>query len=190
MVRRSIALLALIIGIFVIGIGVAIGTISHHVSYQQVGKARILHYLNIPGTLHQTVSIQMENSETLYMLPLSNFTPAIDGKQLFQAGYVYASFAYDKGNTIPIDVTADTGTHLVGDAYRIVAITFSDAAGNQRVFSSGEYVEHPQGYDYNIWPAGFIVMGVGILLTLLGSIPLFVKKRVQPSTSNTYFPGD
>lgn len=179
MLRRTLALLALIIGILAIGLGVAIGTITHHVSYKHVENARILHYLFIPNDQYGSASIQLANSPTLYTLPLNNFTPRIDGEQVIRAGYVDASFFYDAGATIHIDTVANTGTHLVGDAYLIVSITFSNAAGDQRAFSSNEYRQHPHGYDYNTWPPGFITIGVGILLTIIGVL-LFRRKKQTP----------
>jgi len=190
MPRRIIAFLALVIGIIAIVLGIAIGTISHHVSYRHVEEARIIHYLTIPDETHQSVSIQLANDQTLYALPLSNFTPSIDGKQLFKAGYIYASFYYDIGLKIHIDVLADTGTHLVGDAYNIVSITFSDGTGNQKVFNSQGYIRHPQGYDDNTWPPGLITIGVGVLLVIVGVILFMRKERTRLSNNITGTPGN
>jgi len=177
--RRSPAFRTLII-LGVLGFigGLILGISSHQITYQSVGQSTIAHFLSSSDS--NTGYFQMDGSSTLYYISENDFTPAINGSQTFADGDTI-SFVYQPSDTTDIDITStNTSTVLHGTAYRIVQITASDGNGNQQVYTTPAYSQHPQGYYQNNWLAGIGIAIVGLLL-FIGAF--FVKSKPQPGFS-------
>lgn len=175
--RRSPAFRSLIVlgGLGII-IGLILGFTSHAVTYLSVGQSTIAHFLSSSDS--NTGYFQMEGSSTLYIINENDFTPVINGTQTFVNGDVI-SFVYQPDDTTDIDITSTIGTHLQGPAYRIVQITANNS-GQEQVYTTPAYSQHPQGYYQNNWLAA---IGIGLVGLLLFIGAFFVKSKPQPGFS-------
>ncbi len=170
MQRRSPAFFALIaLGVILLAVGIVYCLGSRQGQYRSVGQGSINHYLSADGTGY----LQMESSPALYIVHQDNFSPKLPTF----ADSDTVSFVYDPGETTAIDVKSTLGTHLVGTAAKVVAITANDTTG-QKTYTTPEYVNNPQGYDNNQWPIGIGLLVVGLLL--IGSS--FFLPRKKPVT--------
>ncbi len=179
MQQRSPAFFALIaLGVILLVAGIVYGLGSRHVQYKNVAQGSIAHYLSSDGTGY----LQMEGNSSLYIVHQDNFTPKLPTF----ADSDTVSFTYDPGETTSVDVKSTIGTHLVGTASKVVAITSSDTTG-QKTYATPEYVSNSQGYDNNQWPLGFGLLVIGLLF-ISGSFFLPKKKLsavITPSFANT-----
>jgi len=177
MQRRSPAFFALIaLGVILLLAGIVYGLGSRQVQYKSVGQGSIAHYLSSDGPGY----LQMEGNSALYIVHQDNFSPKLPTF----ADSDTVSFVYDPGETTAIDVKSTLGTHLVGTAAKVVAITATDTAG-QKMYTTSEYVNNPQGYDNNQWSIGIGLLIVGLLL--LGSSFFLPKKKlaaIPPTPAN------
>ncbi len=177
MQRRAPAFFAMIIlGFILLLAGIVYGLGSRHVQYKSVAQGSIAHYLSADGTGY----LQMENNPTLYIVHQDNFTP----KLATFADSDTISFVYDPAETMSVDVKSTLGTHLVGTASKVVAITAIDTTG-KKTYTTPEYVSNPQGYDHNQWPLGLGLLIAGLLL--MGGSFFLPKKKSPPiaTSSNT-----
>ena len=183
MQRRSPAFYALIaLGVVLLLAGIVYGLGSRQVHYRSVGQGSIAHYLSADGTGY----LQMEGNSALYIVHQDNFSPKLPTF----ADSDTVSFVYDPGETTSVDVKSTLGTHLVGNAAKVVAITASDTA-SQRTYTTPEYARNAQGYDNNQWPIGIGLLVVGLLL--IGSSFFLPRKKqatvavppVPPAQTNT-----
>ncbi len=173
--RIVLFLMPLIFGIISIAFGVMTGITSHQVTYQQGTKGVIAHFLAAQTTAY----LQMQGSPTLYIIHEQDFTPQINGVQTFTDGET-VSFTYTTSETTPINVTSKIGTHLVGTADTIVAITAYDP--NQpthalQIFMTAQYSKHLQGYYVNNWILGGGLLAAGF--ALCGISLLFMRPKKQ-----------
>ena len=167
MQRRSPAFFALIaLGVILLLAGIVYGLGSRQVQYRSVGQGTIAHYLSADGTGY----LQMEGSSALYIVHQDNFSPKLPTF----ADSDTISFVYDPGETTAIDESSTIGTHLVGTAAKVVAITATDTAG-QKTYTTPEYASNAQGYDNNQWPLGIGLLVVGLLM--IGGSFFLPKKK-------------
>ena len=176
MQQRSPAFFALIaLGTILLIAGIVYGLGSRHVQYKNVAQGSIAHYLSADGTGY----LQMEGNSSLYIVHQDNFSPKLPTF----ADSDTVSFTYDPDETTSVDVKSTIGTHLVGTAAKVVAITSIDTTG-QKTYTTPEYASNSQGYDNNQWPIGIGLIVVG-LLCIGGSFFLPKKKAVSiPSFAN------
>ena len=168
MQRRSPAFFALIfLGVVLLFAGIVYGLGSRQVRYRSVPQGSIAHYLSSDGTGY----LQMEGNPALYIVHQDNFSP----KLATFADSDTVSFVYDPAETTAVDVKSTIGTHLVGTAAKVVAITAIDTGG-QRTYKTPEYTSNAQGYDHNQWPLGIGLLVFGLLL--LGSAFFLPKKKL------------
>ncbi len=170
MQQRSPAFFALIIiGVLLVIAGLIYGLSSRQTSYKSTPQGNIAHYLSSDGTGY----LQMEGGSALYIIHEDNFTPKIasfaDGDTI--------SFVYDPGETTAVDVTSTIGTHLLGNASKVVEIT-ANATNGPTMYKTPEYTANPQGYNHNQWGIGIALMIVGLLLAV-GSF--FLPKKKFPA---------
>lgn len=167
-------------GLLVVGLGLLVGWQSHQVTYRSSGRAPIAHYLSDPQT-HEGY-LQLAGSPTLYLVREQDFTPPIRGtatlKDLMLVGLVYRP-----DESTAIDVQARMGTHLVGQAYTVVALTLYDLNGTvTQAFTSTLYREHPQGFYENDWPLGAAISLPGAAIAVGGGISLWGRRgRKEPT---------
>ena len=167
MQRRSPAFFALIaLGVILLLAGIVYGLGSRQVQYRSVGQGSIAHYLSADGTGY----LQMEGNSALYIVHQDNFSPKLPTF----ADSDTISFVYDPGETTAIDENSTIGTHLVGTAAKVVAITATDTTG-QKTYTTPEYASNAQGYDNNQWPLGIGLLVVGLLL--IGGSFFLPKKK-------------
>ncbi|GAC1426238.1 MAG: hypothetical protein NVSMB54_12550 [Ktedonobacteraceae bacterium] len=179
MQQRSPAFFALIaLGVVLLLAGIVYGLGSRQVQYKSAAKGSIAHYLSADGTGY----LQMEGNASLYIVHQDNFSPKLPTF----ADSDTVSFVYDPEETTAIDVKSTIGTHLVGTAAKVVAITLSDTAG-QKTYTTPEYASNSQGYDHNQWPIGIGLLVVGLLL-VGGSFFLPKKKRQVPPPPRVNIP--
>ncbi|MBX5448496.1 hypothetical protein [Thermogemmatispora sp.] len=175
-------------GLLVIGLGLIVGWQSHQVTYRSSGRAAIAHYLSDPQT-HEGY-LQLEGSPTLYLLREQDFAPPIKGtttlKDLMLVGLLYRP-----DESTAIDVQARMGTHLVGQAYTVVALTLYDLDGRAiQEFRSTLYRQHPQGFYENDWPLGGAISLLGAVVILAGGIRVWRgqdqrgRRRQQPGQAS------
>ncbi len=177
--RILLFLTPLIFGIVSVIFGIIIGTTSHQVTYQQGKKGVIAHFLATQTTGY----LQMQGSSTLYVIQEQNFTPPINGVQTFTDGETI-SFTYTTDETVAIDVTSKIGTHLVGTASTIVAITAYDPNQQtqaQQIFMTTQYSQHPQGYYHNNWGLGGALLLAGLVLCGLSILLMRPTKKTISS---------
>ena len=168
MQRRSSAFFALIaLGVVLLAAGIVYGLGSRQVQYKNVAQGSIAHYLSADGTGY----LQMEGNSALYIVHQDNFSPKLPTF----ADSDTVSFVYDPSETTAIDVKSTIGTHLLGTAAKVVAITTSDTTG-QKQYTTPEYMSNPQGYNHNQWPLGIGLLVVGLLL--IGGSFLLPKKKL------------
>ncbi len=182
MQQRSPAFLALIaLGAILLVAGIVYGLGSRQVQYKSVPQGSIAHYLSADGTGY----LQMEGNSSLYIVHQDNFSPKLPTF----ADSDTVSFTYDPAETTAIDVKSTLGTHLAGNAAKVVAITSSDTTG-QKTYTTPEYTSDPQGYDHNQWPLGLGLLALGLLC--IGGSFFLPKKKVQaavaPSFASTPMP--
>ncbi len=169
MQRRSPAFFALLaLGVVLLVAGIVYGLGSRQVQYKNVAQGSIAHYLSADGTGY----LQMEGNSSLYIVHQDNFSPKLPTF----ADSDTVSFVYDPSETTAIDVNSTIGTHLLGTAAKVVAITTSDTTG-QKQYTTPEYASNPQGYDHNQWPLGIGLLVVGLLL--IGGSFLLPKKTLS-----------
>jgi len=156
------------LGILGIIFGMVYGPNSHHITYQDVERGTIAHYLSN----NELGYLQMVDSPILYILHETDFTPIIQGMKTLIDGDEIA-FKYQTINTTNIDVTSDTGTHLSGIAYNIVQVTFYDTNMIQN-YATSTYIQHPQGFDSNNWEIGIATILAGLVLIMAS---FFLKRQ-------------
>ena len=167
MQRRSPAFFALIaLGVILLLAGIVYGLGSRQVQYRSVGQGSIAHYLSADGTGY----LQMEGNSALYIVHQDNFSPKLPTF----ADSDTISFVYDPGETTAIDENSTIGTHLVGTATKVVAITAINTTG-QKTYTTPEYARNAEGYDNNQWPIGIGLLVVGLLL--IGGSFFLPKKK-------------
>jgi len=181
MQRRSPAFFALMaLGVILLLAGIVYGLGSRQVQYRSVGQGSIAHYLSADGTGY----LQMEGNTALYIVHQDNFSPKLPTF----ADSDPISFVYDPGETTTVDVKSTLGTHLVGTAAKVVAITANDTAG-PKIYTTPEYARNAHGYDNNQWPLGIGLLVVGLLL-LGGSFFLPRKKLAAMAIPATPAPAN
>ncbi len=158
--------LALILGIVALFFGFLVGNTSRHVTYASVGRGQVAHYLI--AQLDNIGHLQLTIGPTIYIVDERKFTPKFDGRSAFAHPYKGIVLVYDSSYTTHVDTQTPGGTHLMGEGYHIVQITYFNEDGGQQVFTTGPYKLHPQAYDLNNWQSGFIIMGVGGVLAITG----------------------
>ncbi|WP_052889131.1 hypothetical protein [Thermogemmatispora carboxidivorans] len=170
-------------GLLVVGLGLVVGWQSHQVTYRSSGRAAIAHYLSDPQT-HEGY-LQLEGGSTLYLLREQDFTPPIKGTATLK-DLMLVAVLYRPDESTAIDVRARLGTHLVGSAYSVVAVTLYDLNGVvTQQFTSGLYRQYPQGFYENEWPLGGGVSLLGMVLVLGGGASLWRWRRERGGGQTT-----
>lgn len=177
--RSALFFFMLILGAAALAGGLFLGSSSHQVTYQNVGRGIIAHYLVGQGTGY----LQMTNTSTPYIVRESDFMPRITDTTTFHDGDI-VSFIYDSGATTYIDQQSVLKTHLTGNAYTIVQITHY-VGNDQTTYTSATYLQHPENFYQNNWfPLGAVPLAVGILLIAIAFL-LPRKKVVTPEVVPT-----
>ncbi|MBE3564156.1 MAG: hypothetical protein IMW90_00345 [Thermogemmatispora sp.] len=162
-------------GLLVVGLGLVVGWHSHQVTYRSSGRGTIAHYLSDPQT-HEGY-LQLEGSPTLYLLREQDFLPPIKGTATLK-DLMLVALLYRPDESTEIDVRAQLGTHLVGSAYPVVALTLYNLDGAvTQEFKSTLYRQNPQGFYENDWPLGGGVSLLGAVLSLGGGASLWKRGR-------------
>ena len=160
--------------------GLFYGVSSHQVMYQTVAPGAPAHYLEDGSTAY----LQMQNSETLYIVNENDFSPPLTGSVISNGGNI--SFVYRPDDTTSVDVTSTRGTHLQGDGYTVVQMTVYDANGqNPQIYTTSEYTQNPNGFYQNNWAGGIVIFLVG--LVILGSVfflPKTLGKKKKLASAN------
>lgn len=154
--------------------GLYYGTTSHQVNFQSVGKGTVAHYLS--GD-HGSAYIQMSGSDDVYIVPSFLHTIYIKGGDTLQDGDTI-SFVYRTDGTTYIDGT-DGITHLSGDAYSIIELTYYVPGGNEQIAEDIAYGDNPNGFYQNNWPTGGEFGAVGLVILLVVLLLSRRKKRVD-----------
>lgn len=148
-----------VMGFLLLSTGVLVGTTSQNVTFQRVNDGFVIHYL----VGQQATYLQLSDSPKLFYFYSQDFLPTLNSQQAIQ-GAKTMTIAYDPGRKLHIDITAsNTGAHITGTAYMVAAITYNYAQSSHS-YATSEYSQHPQGYYYNTWGTGLILIVVGILL--------------------------
>ncbi len=149
----------ILLGIFLIIVGLMYGAIPQKTSYQSFTKAFIAHYLSGRGIGY----MQLDKSPTLYIVNEGEFLPTFSADYL-NHGNVLISFLYRTDETTSIDASSDNNVHLVGSAFPIVRLTLYHQFGQQPVvFSTHDYYQNPNGYYQHYWTAGIVLSILGII---------------------------
>jgi hypothetical protein len=173
---RLLLLILIPLGLLTAIGGIIYGATSHTVanpsqipsnSSQSAAQGTIAHFLaGDDGTDY----LQLDGSQTLYILHQQDFTPAINGTNTFANGDSI-SLVYRLDDTTDIDVTSTLGTHLVGKAFKVIEITSLD---HNQVYATAEYSatqtssQNTSSSSQNNWPVGGALIFVGLLLTVAG----------------------
>jgi hypothetical protein len=179
MQRRGLILL----GVLLLIVGLIYGAIPQKMSYQNITKAFIAHYLSGRGIGY----LQLEKSPTLYIVNEGEFLPAFSADYL-NHGNVLISFLYRTDETTSIDASSDNNVHLVGSAYTVERITLYHQYGQQPVvFSTHEYFQNPDGYYQHNWMAGTALSILGLIFIGLGYFMTVTrgKKKKQLEFADT-----
>jgi len=168
-------LVFIIFGTLLLMGGLYYGTTSHQVNFQSVGKGTVAHYL-FSGN-HGSAYLQMSGSDDVYIVPSFLNTTYFKGSDTLQAGDTI-SFVYRTDGTTYIDST-DGNTHLSGDAYSIIELTYYAPDGNERIAEDSAYGDNPNGFYQNNWPTGGEFGAVGLFILLVTLLLSIRKKRVN-----------
>ena len=154
---------AIIIGIIVVLVGLALLVSSHQVAYKSTNQTNFLHYLS--GEDNEAY-MQLQDG-SLYFLKENDFHPSINVDN-FASRTV--KVVYDPDDTESIDVKAtNTSTHLSGTGSHIVQLAvYGDNGDIAQTYTSQDYTQHPNGYYQNNSTGGIIALLIGLALTAWG----------------------
>lgn len=168
--RLSASIILFGIGLVTLLTGLLYGFSSQTVAYQHTQQSQVAHFLSANGDGY----LQIANSSSLYIIHEDDFRPVINENSFGDGDVV--SLVYDPSATTPIDVSSKLGTHLVGDASKVVEITLLTANG-LTMFVTPDYTQHQDGYSINRWPVGAGITAVGLLVIGLATYIYSGRKK-------------
>ena len=148
------------IGLVALLTGLLYGFSSQAVAYQHTPQSQITHFLSADGVGY----LQLATGSSLYIIHEDDFRPVINQSSFGDGDIV--SLVYDPGATTSIDVSSKLGTHLFGDASKVVQITLLTSNGLS-TFVTPDYTQHQEGYNINRWPVGGGIAVLGLLIMCL-----------------------
>ena len=161
------------IGLVALLTGLLYGFSSQTVAYQHTPQSQVAHFLSANGVGY----LQLATGSALYIIHEDDFRPVINENSLGDGDIV--SLVYDPSATTSIDVSSKLGTHLVGDASKVVEITLLTSNG-LNTFVTPDYTQHQDGYSINRWPIG---SGIAVLSLLIMGFAIYMysgrKKHTQ-----------
>ncbi|HCI79200.1 MAG TPA: hypothetical protein DHW02_05890 [Ktedonobacter sp.] len=183
--RVSASIILGCIGLVTLLTGLLYGFSSQAVAYQHTPQSQVAHFLSADGVGY----LQLATSSSLYIVHEDDFRPGIN-ESSFGDGDVI-SLVYDPSATTSIDVSSKLGTHLVGDASKVVEITLLTSSGITQ-FLTPDYTQHQDGYSINRWPVGGGIAVLGLLIMCLAIYMYSGRKKhthddgaVNPSQGNS-----
>jgi len=172
--RLSASIILFSVGFVTLLTGLLYGFSSQTVTYQHTQQAPIAHFLSANGVGY----MQMAGNSLLYIIREDDFRPLIN-ENSFGDGDVI-SLTYDPSATTSIDVSSHMGTHLVGDASKVVEITLLTTNG-LTTFVTPDYTQHQNGYSINRWP---IAAAIILLSLLIAGLATYINTARKRNTSN------
>lgn len=168
--RVSASIILFGIGVVTLLTGLLYGFSSQTVAYQHTQQGQIAHFLSANGDGY----IQMADNSSPYIIHEDDFRPVINENSFGDGDVV--SIVYDPSATTSIDVSSKLGTHLVGDASKVVEITLLTTSG-LTIFVTPDYTQHPGGYSINRWPVGGGIIILGLLIMGLAAYIYSGRKK-------------
>lgn len=175
--RMSASIVLFVIGVVTLLTGLVYGLGSRTVTYQQTQQGPIAHFLSIDGVGY----VQMVGNSSLYIIREDDFRPVINANSFGDGDVV--SLIYDPSATTSIDVTSQLGTHLLGDASKVVEVTLLTPNGLTK-FITPDYIQHQDGYSINRWPIGGSLMVLGSLIVGIAAL-IFLRRKTNVNTTPT-----
>ena len=170
--RVSASIILFVFGTVALLSGLIYGLGSRYVTYEQTSQGTIVHFLSANGVGY----LQMNGNSSLYIIHEDDFRPVINASGLGDGDNV--SLIYDPSETTSIDVTSSLGTHLAGDASKVVEITLLTSDGLTH-FVTPDYTQHQDGYSINRWPIGAIIMVLGLVVAGVATFIFPRSKRLK-----------
>ena len=158
--RLSASIILGVIGLVTLLTGLLYGFSSQTIAYQHTPQSQVAHFLSADGVGY----LQLATGSALYIIHEDDFRPVINENTLGDGDIV--SLVYDSGATASIDVSSKLGTHLVGDASKVVEITLLTSSGLS-TYVTPDYTQHQDGYSINRWPVGGGIAVLGVLIMCL-----------------------
>lgn len=171
----------MVLGIVVIGVGVAFGASSHKVTYQPITNGNFTPYVVDGGTDY----LQASDGSTYYVIKESDLSPHFDGTSVFGGGQ--KTFAIlTSSDSEDVDVQLTNGPHLLGTGYEVERIAQVDPVTGQpmQIYTTAEYAQNPNGFYENKWGWGIVFIVLGLLAFSLGLFaPRLFKNRWQKANA-------
>lgn len=168
--RLSASIILFAIGFVTLLTGLLYGFSSQTVTYQRTPQAPVAHFLSADGIGY----VQLVGNSSLYVIHENDFRPVISENSFGDGDVV--SLLYDPSATTSIDVSSKMGTHLFGDASKVVKVTLLTPDG-LTMFVTPDYTQHQTGYSINRWPAGGGITVLGLLIAGLAAYIYSGRKR-------------
>lgn len=149
-----------IIGILLIGAGIAFGAYSHQVVYQRYqpdGKQEIDLYYQADQS---EFSLHVNTTATFYLLSVRDFQPEITA-QTFDESLGLSYLVYTAGVEEVSRQEEGTGREITGVGHQIVKLVLLNGEGQEEVYATATYNQNPEGYYQNNWIGGGIMMLAG-----------------------------
>ena len=168
--RVSTSIILFAIGLVTLLTGLLYGFSSQTVAYQHTQQAPVAHFLSSSGVGY----IQLTGNSSLYIIHEDDFRPVINENSFGDGDVV--SLIYDPTATESIDVSSLLGTHLVGNASKVVEITLLTPNGLS-MFVTPDYTQNQSGYNINRWPVGVGIIIPGLLIASLAAYIYTGRKK-------------
>ncbi len=168
--RLSTSIILFAIGLITLLTGLLYGFSSQTVTYEHTQQGPIAHFLSADGVGY----MQLTGNSSLYIIHENDFRPVINESSFGDNDVV--SLVYDPSATTSIDVSSRLGTHLIGEASKVVAITLLTTNG-LTMFVTPDFSQHQDGYSINRWPVGGGIVVAGLLIIGLAAYVYTSRKK-------------
>lgn len=168
--RNRIAMI--VVGVIIMVVGLGYGSTSQQVSYIQ--SSATTNYELATGTQSGNLYIHATGSSDYFVAFSSDFQVPRSDLDSFSA---VSFIARSDTSTLDPALNAPDGS-TVTEAHKIEKLVLTDKNDNTLgTFTTSEYNTNPNGVYVNNWPAGLVILVVGLLLIVVSFV---IRRQKQP----------